>query len=136
MILQFHSVIQTLTADVEEKENMIMQEMATYDSNKHAEALVSLFPHEGESTCAITGHRMKDEESRYKRTAQTSEVAFGWVQLKSIMVDDTLRLRIEGEEQTRAVSQKRTEVNDDHNVWESRPYFRNDYDNWCCFDTG
>ena len=115
---------------------MIMQEMSTYDSNKHAEGLVSFFPYEGESTCAITGHRIKDEESLHKRTAQTSEVAPGWVQLKSIMVDDTLRLRIEGEEQTRAEFQKRTEVNDDHNVWESRPYFRNDHDNWCCLDTG
>ena len=77
-----------------------MQGMATYDSNKHAEAQGSLFPYEGESRCAITGHRMKGEESRHKRTAQTSEVAPGRVQFESIMLDDASRVRIDGEEQT------------------------------------
>ena len=49
---------------------MIVQEMATYNEKKAETQVGFSFLYDGAGRCAITGHKIKDEESWCQRTVQ------------------------------------------------------------------
>ena len=84
---------------------------------------VGLFCANGANRCAITEKEAKYFVSWHKRATQRTEDTVWSVKFQGIMVEEVIRVGMGGEGQMRVVHQPKTEVIDEHNVWQWRPYF-------------
>ena len=76
---------------------------------------VGLFCANGANRCAITEKEAKYFVSWHKRATQRTEDTVWSVKFQGIMVEEVIRMRV--------VHQPKTEVIDENNVWQWRPYF-------------